>query len=112
MKTFKFNVGDSYPNISGQIAYAGSVDTALMTAKLIANGSETGAFAGDVTIDSFVSDDSLMSTLQFTYVTSTLDTAMEGSYDLCLRITHSDGSQQTKSTGDIAKVSAACGDAT
>ena len=109
MKTFKYSIDDSYPNITGQVSYAGSVDTALLSAKLLANGSETGAFAGSVTINSFVSDNDLMSTVDFTYVVSALDTAVEGSYKLCLRVTHSDASVETITTGDIAKVATRCG---
>lgn len=104
MKTFKYNLGDTYPNIAGKLSYAGSVDIETASVELLADGADTGPFTGATVIDVRDSEDATMSYLTFLYDVVAADTLVEGSYDLAIRITHSNGDIESIATGDIAKV--------
>lgn len=96
MSQIKYKQGDSYPNLFDTIVWPGSVKTdGAMAGVMIANGDDTGQFTGPLTLSNPVSEGATQSSVDWTFPVSALDTEELGTYRLCLRITHEDGSIET-----------------
>lgn len=102
MNDYTFTINDSYPNIQGRIAYNGPIDTVNMTAALMVNGIDDGSepFSGDVLRIGGDSEDADSSTFYWSFAVDASMTAVEGSYKLYIRITHTASSEiETRDAG-------------
>jgi len=95
MSAFKYSVNDAYPDLKGVLSYAGAIDTETMTVSMVANGQASGPFTGPVTRQGGVSLDANLSTFEWFFDVQSSDTSVLGSYKLCLKATHVDGSVET-----------------
>lgn len=92
---FRYNLGDTYPDLKGAISYEGSVATETMLVSFISNGDSIGPFTGAVFRTGGESENATSSTFLWTYDIRDIDTQAEGSYNICLKVEHIDGSIET-----------------
>jgi len=90
MSTINYKVGDTYPNLKSTVKWAGSLKTDTITGVLVANGITTGPFTGAVVMTSSDSENATESTWSWSYDVGSDDT-IEGSYELCVQVTHDSG---------------------
>jgi len=96
-----YEVGDTYPDIEGVLSYAGSVDTLLLSASFEANGNSSGAFTGDVTRVGGASEQLTTSTFEWLFSVDSGDTVKAGTFRICLKVIHGDGSIETVPLGRV-----------
>ena len=102
MTTHFFTENDERPDLTGTLVWNGTVDTDGITdMHMIANGSDTGPFTGNMVSTGGVSGDPVRSTKTFIFDVTLADTVMDAngpdrlSYELCARVTHADGKKET-----------------